>query len=387
MLPHQEEAVGKLKVGNILLGGVGSGKTYTSLFFYLKYFKHLPLLIITIPKKRDDGDWEQSTRNLKISDSLVTVDSWNNIKKYKDIRKTFIIFDEQKASGYGTWAKTFITIASNNPWILLSATPGDKWEHYAPAFIANGFFKNITEFRERHIEYDNYVSYPKIKKYLNTARLEKMRRFITVPMPVERHTTRHRIIVDCEYDTDIYETVFKKRWNVYEDKPIENSSQMQHTIRKVVNNDATRKWAANWIMQLYHRIIIFYNYDFELGILIDICQETGLNYRQYNGHAHETVDDLDSWVYLVHYTSGAEAWENTECNTMMFYSLNYSWRIMEQCEGRIDRLNTPFKDLEYYYLESNAPIDRDIRRAVKNKKDFNATLWLRRNGVEFEKRE
>lgn len=363
-----------------MVGGVGTGKTYTSLVYYYEQFRHLKLYVLTTARKRDDKDWDVSAENLGID---LVVDSWNNIKKYKDITNAFFIFDEQKASGTGAWSRTFIKIARSNPWILLSATPGDVWIDYAPVLIANGFYRNITEFRNMHVEYDQYVKFPKIKAYHRTALLEKMRRRITVVMVMERHTVRHRQMVECGYDKEQYNILLKKRWNIYEDRPIRNGSELLQLMRRLTATDPTRLWVVNWLMAIHDRIIVFYNFDYELEALRYLCESHGYNYREYNGHKHEEVPDSEQWIYLIHYTSGSEAWEATTTNVMLFYSLNYSYRIMEQCEGRIDRMNTPFTDLEYFYITSEAPIDKSIRDAIRKKKKFNETIWLKRSGIEF----
>lgn len=381
LFDHQRKAVDQIRPGKILVGGVGTGKTYTSLVYYLEQFSHLKLYVITTAKKRNDKDWEESAENLNID---IVVDSWNNIKKYKDITRAFFIFDEQKASGYGAWSKTFIHISKNNPWILLSATPGDTWIDYAPVFIANGFYKNITEFRNMHVEYDQYVKFPRIKAYHRTAILEKMRRHVSVIMPMERHTTRHREMVECDYDKDLYKKLVKDRWNIYENRPIRNGSELLQLIRRVTATDESRVWVVNWLLGIHDRVIVFYNFDYELEILRDICESNGYRYAEYNGHMHEPVPDGDRWIYLVHYFSGSEAWEEVSTNVILFYSLNYSYRIMEQCEGRIDRMNTKYTELEYFYITSEAPIDKSIKDAIRRKKKFNETVWLKRSGIEFE---
>ncbi|NCU33150.1 MAG: hypothetical protein EOM23_09525, partial [Candidatus Moranbacteria bacterium] len=48
-----------------------------------------------------------------------------------------------------------------------------------------------------------------------------------------------------------------------------------------------------------------------------------------------------------------------------------SYRVVQQSSGRIDRLNTPYKDLYYFHLRSNSKIDLAIRDAQKRKKKFN----------------
>ena len=161
LYPHQIEALDKLRSGAILYGDVGSGKPLTSLAYYIKVFPKRKLYIITTAKKRDSGDWEEEAAMLGIQD--IVVDSWNNIKNYVETTEAFFIFDEQRVVGYQAWSKTFIKIARFNKWILLSGTPGDVWSDYIPVFIANGFYRNKTDFTEQHIEYDRFSKYPKIK--------------------------------------------------------------------------------------------------------------------------------------------------------------------------------------------------------------------------------
>lgn len=378
---HQLEALKKIKSGSILNGGVGSGKTLTSLVFYKKNFSDRKLYVITTAKKRDTGDWEEDAKKAGVT--IESVDSWNNITNYIWLENAFVIFDEQRVVGYSTWGKSFIKICQRNKWILLTATPGDSWIEYMPVFIANGFYKNKTDFVDRHVEYDQWVKYPKIKNYHNVGILMRNRNQILVPMEFKRSTKRHRQMIFSKHDEVLYNRVLRERWNVFDDKPIENVSEMLQCLRKVVATDDDRIFNAKVLMDIYDRIIVFYNYNYERDILIRIANELGKEYWEWNGHAHQEVPNLDNWLYFVQYTAGAEGWNCITTNTILFYSMNYSYKITEQAEGRIDRLNTKYVDLEYYFLTSNASVDKDVYKAIRTKQKFNESAWLKGRRITF----
>lgn len=379
LYPHQEEALNKIKSGSILNGGVGSGKTLTSLAFYKKYFAHLKLYVITTAKKRDTGDWEEDAE--KVGVNIEVVDSWNNIKNYIWLKDVFIIFDEQRVVGYSTWGKAFITICRKNKWVLLTATPGDTWMEYMTVLIANGFYKNKTDFIDQHVEFDQWVKYPKIKNYHNVGKLMRLRNQILIPMMFERKTKRHRKYILSKYDEQLYTRLMKERWNIFEDKPIENGSELLQCLRKLVSTDEDRIFNAKFLMDIHDKLIIFYNYNYEREVLISIANELGRDYWEWNGYAHDEVPTTDKWLYIVQYTAGAEGWNCITTNTILFYSLNYSYKITEQAEGRIDRLNTEYIDLEYYFLTSNSSIEKDIYKAIKTKQKFNESAWLKGRGL------
>ena len=381
LFPHQETALNKMRVGCILNGGVGSGKTLTSLSFYKQRFSHLDLYVITTAKNRDTGDWHEEAAMVGVT--IKEVDSWNNVSNYLGVKDSFFIFDEQRAVNYGVWGKSLIKIAKGNKWIMLSATPGDTWMDYLTVFIANGYYKNKTDFVEQHVEYDPWVKYPKVKKYHNEGKLIRHRRQILIPMVYEKKTERHRQLIFSEYDKDKYDKVMKKRWNVFEDTPIENASELLQVIRRVTSTDPDRIFNAKVLMDAHDRMIVFYNYNYERDILIQIAEDIGKEYYEWNGHAHDEIPDKEQWLYFVQYTAGAEGWNCITTNVTMFYSPNYSFRYMEQSEGRIDRINTPYENLEYYFLTSEAPIDKDVLRTVNRKKNFNTNAWLKRSGLEF----
>ncbi len=382
LYPHQEKALQRTKSGSILNGGVGSGKTLTSLVFYKRYFSDRKLYVITTAKKRDTGDWEEDAK--KVGVKIEVVDSWNNIKNYIWLENVFVIFDEQRVVGYSTWGKSFIKICRNNKWILLTATPGDTWMEYMTVFIANGFYKNKTDFVDQHVEFDQWVRYPKIKKYHNVGKLMRLRQQVLIPMHFERKTTRHRKYILSQYDEESYNKVFKNRWNIFEDKPVENAPELMSCLRRVVATDEDRIFNAKFLMDIHDKLIIFYNYNYERDTLIQIANDLGREYWEWNGHAHQEVPNEDRWLYLVQYTAGAEGWNCITTNTILFYSMNYSYKIVEQAEGRIDRLNTPYTDLEYYFLTSNSRVEKDIYKAIKSKKKFNESAWLKRRGVQFQ---
>ena len=377
LFPWQEKAVNRLRPGNILCGGVGSGKTFTSLVYFKRNFGNRNLVVITTAKKRDTGDWQRDTSKLGIRN--VKVDSWNNLKKYSDISGAFFIFDEQRVVGYGSWAKNFIKISKSNKWILLSATPGDTWLNYIPVFIANGWYKNKTAFMERHVEYDRFAKFPKVKKFHNTGVLKSYRDRILVPMPHQKKTYRMRIREKTSYNKELY-SILNKRINPYSNEPIENPSEFTQTARRIVSTSQDRIDTFRSLVMKINRVVVFYNYNYELDVILNVLANSGKPYSQWNGTSHEEIPEGNSWVYVVQYTAGAEAWECTYANSMIFYSPNYSYKIVEQAEGRIDRMNNRFLLLFYYYLYSDAPIDKAVLDSLNNKKKFNESAWAKEVG-------
>lgn len=390
---YQMDAVKRMRNGCILNGGVGSGKSRTGLFYYFKeqggwidengynpMEAPIDLYIITTARKRDTFEWEGELANFHISkqpeatrykDMKVVIDSWNNIKKYSNVYGAFFIFDEQRLVGKGAWVKAFLKIAKRNKWILLSATPGDTWSDYIPVFVANGFYKNKTEFLREHAVYSQYTKYPKIDRYIGTGRLLRLRNQILVDMDFERDTTPHHEDVYVKYDIQLYKDTTRNRWDPYKNEPIIDAAGLCYTLRKIVNSDEARQKAVLEIFENHPRMIIFYNFDYELNILKSLYFGDKVVVAEWNGHKHQAIPTSTSWVYLVQYTAGAEGWNCTATDTTVFYSQNYSYKIMHQSAGRIDRLNTPYKDLYYYHLKSRSGIDLAISRALSGKKKFN----------------
>ncbi len=394
---HQKEAIDRMQPGSLLCGGVGSGKSRTALAYFFtkicdgkidqvfeKPKKTMNLYIITTARKRDTKEWDDECAVFMLSQNeensicgiQVHIDSWNNIGKYKEVKDSFFIFDEQRVVGYGAWAKTFIRIAQNNKWILLSATPGDSWMDYIPVFIANGFYKNKTDFVKKHVIYSRYTKFPKVSKYVNVGKLISNRKHILVLMPHKKKAVRHNKTVLVEYDTVLYNTVSKDRWNIYDDEPIQNISACCYLMRKVINSDHSRLEAIQRLIKDHPKMIVYYNFDYELELLRTVTDKDKI--FEWNGHKHDPLPKSEEWVYLVQYTAGAEGWNCTTTDTIVFYSQNYSFKTMVQAAGRIDRLNTPFKDLYYIHLRSNAPIDRAISTTLRKKKTFNETMFMQK---------
>lgn len=388
-----------MKNGCILCGDVGSGKSRTALGYFFKEQggdiyadEYSPmddpprdLYIITTARKRDTLEWEGEMTPFLLSthpevnlyQHKVVVDSWNNIKKYKDVHGAFFIFDEQRVVGSGTWVKAFLNIARKNKWILLSATPGDTWMDYVPVFVANGFYKNKTEFQRSHVVFSRFVTkYPKIEGYYDTEKLKRLRRSILVDMNFRRNTTAHHEDVYVKYDISEYKDAARNRWDPYKNEPITTASGLCYVWRKIVNTHISRQIALLEIFEDHPKMIIFYNFDYELEILKNLYYGTGVEIAEWNGHVHQDVPTGDSWVYLVQYTAGAEGWNCITTDTIVFFSQNYSYKVMHQAAGRIDRMNTPFKELYYYHLKSRSGIDLAIARALNEKKKFNEKKYV-----------
>ena len=393
---HQISAIERLRNGSILCGDVGTGKSRTALaYYYMKVCSGnmeingegswgepttpRDLFIITTAKKRDDREWlsecepfgvyedqEKSVCNVKL-----TVDSWNNIKKYVGVTGAFFIFDEQRVCGYGAWVKAFLRIARNNQWILLSATPGDTWSDYIPVFIANGFYRNKTDFNTKHCVFSPFTTYPKIDRYVNVGALMRHRSDILVRMKYRKQALSHHINVSASYDKQLYLTVFKNRWDPFDNCPIEEVGKLCYLLRKVVNSDPSRLNVVKEVVESTPKVIIFYNYTYEVEALRKLFYDLEIPCAEWNGQKHEKIPDAERWGYFVQYSAGCEGWNCITSDTIIFYSQNYSYRMTVQASGRIDRMNTPFTDLYYYHIKSSAPIDMAIARALNNKRNFN----------------
>jgi len=417
---YQHDALEKMRNGCILNGGVGVGKSRTALAYYYilnggevntpEYVKMKAkpkdLYIITTALKRDKFEWELELLNFRMSVEpsesnyrhKIVVDSWNNIKNYLDVKDAFFIFDEQRVIGYGAWAKTFLKITKQNLWILLTATPGDTWADYMTVFIANGWYKNKTDFERKHAVWSRYTKYPKVEKWINEGRLIQLRNYILIEMEMIRTTVQHHEHITVEYDRLLYADTATKRWNPFLNQPIETASEFCYVLRKIVNSDKSRLYALIDILKTKPKAIIFYNFDYELELLRKLFGDTRRiteknEFRQdsitkedipwlhlvdervakaeWNGHLHEDIPVGDYWVYLVQYAAGAEGWNCVTTDTIIFYSQNYSYRTVLQASGRTDRMNTPFTDLYYFHFRSNSKIDLAIRDAQKRKKKFN----------------
>ena len=398
---YQLDAVNRMRNGCILVGGVGSGKSRTALaYYYLQnggsraalcgqnYIRMnnpgMDLYIITTARKRDTKEWLGGMAPFLLSthkessaySNKVVVDSWNNIQKYINVKDAFFIFDEQRVVGSGAWVKAFLKITKVNQWILLSATPGDTWQDYIPVFLANGFYKNKTEFIREHIVYSSFSKFPKVDRYLNTGRLIRLRNSILVTMDFERKTVSHHEDVYVPYDIASYKDICRTRWNPWENKPIENASEFCYSLRKIVNSDESRQVHLLQIIEKHPKAIIFYNFDYELEILKNLYYGEDFEIAEWNGHKHQEIPQSEKWVYLVQYNAGNEGWNCIKTDTIIFYSQNYSYKVMVQAAGRIDRLNTPFTDLYYYHIKSRSGIDLAISKALKNKKRFNEGKFI-----------
>ena len=393
----QLEAVKNGFNGCIFNGGTGTGKSRTGLYFYFKeqggWYEgsdYTPmqnpkdLYIITTAAKRDKNEWSEELALFRMSDNpelnyydnKIIVDSWNNIKKYVDIKGAYFIFDEDKIAGGGAWTKAFLKITKNNDWIILSASPGDTWMDYWSVFVANGFFKNKTEFQREHVIYSRYAKFPQVERYVNTQRLERLRNKILIDMTVQRHTVPHHEDVYCNYDISFYKDVFRKRWDPFKNEPIKQASELCYILRKIVNSDESRQVKLLELLEDHPKAIIFYSYDYERDILLNLGYDSDTKIAEWTGHKHEPIPTSQKWVYLVNYASGAEGFNCISTDTIIFYSQTYSYKTLLQAAGRIDRLNTKFIDLYYYHLKSRSGIDLAISKALKNKKQFNERKWL-----------
>ena len=394
---YQMDAVNRITNGCILNGGVGSGKSRTGLYYYFKEQNgsinpdYIPmknpkdLYIITTAMKRDKLEWDGELANFRLSTNQelnyyknrVIIDSWNNIKKYSDIVDAFFIFDEDRVTGYGAWVKSFLKISKHNNWIILSATPGDTWQDYIPVFIANGFYKNKTEFTREHIIYSRFTKYPKIDRYIGTGKLIRLRNQILVNMDFERHTVQHHEDVYVQYDISKYKDVMRTRWDPFKDQPIQQASDLCYILRRIVNSDESRQVKLLELLEDIPRAIIFYNFDYERNILLNLGYEEGTEIAEWTGHAHQEIPRSDKFVYLVQYAAGCEGWNYIGTDTIIFYSQSYSYKVMAQAAGRIDRLNSPYNHLYYYHLKSRSGIDLAISKALETKKIFNETKFIK----------
>lgn len=344
--PHQQEAVDKMHNGCVLYGGVGVGKSITAMAYFVSRVckgtyddrgsMRTPkdIYIITTAKKRDSADWEKEAiafgistdRAASIPGIKLTVDSWNNLKHYVGVTDAFFVFDEQRVVGYGAWSRAFIKIARHNEWILLSATPGDTWLDYIPVFIANGWYKHKTDFLDQHVIWTPRVKYPKVLRYQNVSVLVRRRNQVLVHMPYERHTTRHPVDIWCDYDEVAFEKAVKKRWHVFENRPLRDVSELFSVMRKVVNSDESRTQAVRQLLSQHPKLIVFYNFDYELEML----RELGDQLVQEPQSKNSTSESESSKLEMLRNLGESLSMDSTSPNTASMPSVEGS------SSGRLD---------------------------------------------------
>jgi len=376
LYPHQAKALDELHNGCVLWGGVGSGKSRVATHYYMRHEAPRDVYVITTAKKRESLDWNGEfakhgvgrTKDGTVA-GVLTVDSFNNLHKYEEVKDAFFILDEQRLVGSGVWTKAFLKIAKANHWILLSATPGDTWLDYIPIFVANGFYKNRSDFKREHVLYQPYSKFPKVDRYLGVSKLIRLRNSILVEMPYERHTTREVHYVDVEFDCELFKDSVRRRWNPFTMAPMKDIGEMYRVMRRITNQDPTRLEAVRTLMVSHPRLIVFYNFDYELERLRELSDTVTVS--EWNGHRHENIPATKRWVYLVQYAAGSEGWNCITTDAMVLYSLTYSYKQWHQAFGRIDRMNTPYEILHYYVLKSVSRIDKEIMQSMRSKRNFN----------------
>lgn len=395
---YQLDAVNRMRNGCILCGSVGSGKSRTALFYYFKeqggwidkdeytpMNKPKDLYIITPAKKRDSKEWLGELANFALYPdekgltrfgNKIVVDSWNNLPKYKDVENAFFLLDEQRLVSYGSWTKTFLQIAKVNNWILLSATPADSFSDLLPVFLANGFYKNKTEFNREHVVFSRYAKFPKIEKYVNTRKLDRLRDRIMVDMDYKHDIQKFNENVYCSYDVGKYKEAIRTRWNPYKEQPIQDAGGLCYVLRRIVNEDQSRQVKLLEIIEDHPKVLIFYNFDYERDILLNLAYPPGTEVAEWSGHRHQPAPVGKKWVYICQYNA-CEGWELTSTNCVVFYSQNYSYKVVTQAAGRVDRLNTPYNELFYFHLKSRSGIDLAISRALHEKRKFNERRWCK----------
>lgn len=387
LLDHQEDALRRLKNGSVLIGGVGSGKSITALEYFNRTAPRETVNVVTTAKKRDSGEWYSDALKMSLRCDLRVI-SWNKIFDWADEEGGNFIFDEQRVVGYGYWAQMFIRIAKKNRWLLLTATPADIWMDLLPVFIAHGYFKNKSDFCEQHVMWSRFAKYPKVERYIDEDVLEYYRDKIFVEMPHIKSTIRHEHFVEVDFDLALQRVIYGDRWNPYESQPIKDAGEMIRLLRKAANEDPSRFDKILELMDSHPRLIIFYNHNYELDLLKLLTgtffQDQLIPVAEWNGHKHEPLPESDRWVYLVQYQAGSEGWNCVDTDTVVFYSLPYSYRNFEQAKGRIDRLNTTYTDLYYHIFKSNAIIDQAIWKNLQKKKNFQVSAF---NKSHWEKKE
>ena len=389
LLKYQEEAIQKLHSGSVLYGATGSGKSLTGLAYYMRCWSHLDLYIITTSKKRNAGEWEEEIAKLGCPPPKA-IDSWNRLKNYRMVSDAFFLFDEHKVGGHGKWAQSMITIAKKNKWILLTATPGDVWDDYASIFIANEFVKNKTTWNEDFCIFDRISKYPKIIGYQREDVLKNMRDAVLVPMEYqsEKVPIPYVIPYKVDHEEEAYVLARRKSLRHPEMRAFRNTSAMFAYMRMNLPDKESKIQALADVLKKEPKAIIFYNFTPEKYEIENAARQVNIPFFQYNGQIKDNVPDGDTWVYAVQYTAGAEAWNCITCRTVIFYSMNYSYKVMTQAKGRIDRCNSPFDELHYYYFISpDFEIDQEILNALTRKEKFNEEALANKHFIGYQEDE
>lgn len=381
---YQQEYFKHVKPNYIYDMDTGTGKTIMGLNHHQEYFKDKKLLIVAPASKINEGGWQRT-----IEEHYPNIDydtcTYNMLsKKYTEYKNYFVIFDEchRLKNSTGVWGKAgynLTKIASG--FILLSATCiPNGWEDSINYFKMFGLTKNKSQFIKNNAITSIAMGYMEILGWRNEPKLKNMWKTISRRLSKDEATDLPPLVFENIYfkPSNIYKAI--KRDRIYDGIMYDNQMKLRHGLRLNTNLKNKIEYIKEFVDNTNDNIIIFYNYDEELKLLLEnidkkiyLCNGTTKDYPK-----KSEWDSIKNTVTLANYKSGSEAVEFTYANIMIYFSPTESYTEYYQSYGRCYR-NGQTKKVTCYKFITNDTIEADIYRALDNKQDFNINLWEKEN--------
>ena len=392
-------------LGLCIFHDTGTGKTIST----LNLISTLPTptlknIIVVVPNLTIAREWEKENKNFNLKLDFITYNTISRllemISQNKKLHYDVVVFDESHKIKNPTSIRTkqACQLASSIPVrILLSATPITQNElDFIPQlkiasfnkfmdgksfyWIRKNYFRNIAP---PTVRWQKWELLPKLKEAFYTE-INKYSSFISkesVSVLPKRTLTIEYYHTSSEFK-DLYKDIVKQKptqkvASLFSSYTAITPTTIISVLHKLIIEDPARiKVLRNLLFYTIDKTIVWTYLRSSYALIEDLCQKLNIPYLTCSGgltqnakiKVVEGFKKADFPLVLIASLGTLSEGVNLQCaRRSIFYDLSYNYADIYQAESRNYRNNSPYKDIEQYFILSDLKFDVSLYRNYQNK--------------------